>query len=126
MAKHKLKTLRPRVEVINTQRVKLYHTADVRLTGRALYNLKYAIHARDGGRCCMCKRAVSYEGSNLDHRVAIQFGGTHDESNLWTLCIPCHNEKSARERRFNMPDEIALAVELPNPEPLQATRFNLA
>ncbi|WP_136050104.1 HNH endonuclease [Klebsiella variicola] len=121
----KLKTLKPRTKVINTYRVKPLHTADTRLTGSKLYNIKYSIHARDGGRCCLCDKAVSYEGSNLDHRIALQFGGTHDESNLWTLCITCHNAKSARERRHNMPDEVTINTPLPNPAPLDAARFNM-
>jgi 5-methylcytosine-specific restriction endonuclease McrA len=33
----------------------------------------------------------------LDHKIPLIDGGTHDLSNLQTLCVPCHREKSARE-----------------------------
>ena len=33
----------------------------------------------------------------LDHRVPLIDGGTHELSNLQTLCVPCHHKKSARE-----------------------------
>jgi len=35
----------------------------------------------------------------LDHIVPLIDGGTHDLSNLQTLCAPCHRSKSARETR---------------------------
>lgn len=122
----KLKALKPRLSAINTNRIRTFVNADVRITGTRRFNLKHTIHARDGGRCCMCKRAVSYEGSNLDHRVALQFGGTNDESNLWTLCIQCHDGKSARERKYNEPDAEALQHDVPDGSRATATRFNLA
>ena len=33
----------------------------------------------------------------LDHVVPLIDGGGHEPSNLQTLCVPCHREKSARE-----------------------------
>jgi hypothetical protein len=33
----------------------------------------------------------------LDHKIPLIDGGTHDLSNLQTLCAPCHRKKSARE-----------------------------
>jgi len=35
----------------------------------------------------------------LDHKVPLIDGGTHDLSNLQTLCVPCHRKKSALEQR---------------------------
>ncbi|WP_261290189.1 HNH endonuclease, partial [Escherichia coli] len=40
----------------------------------------------------------------LDHRIALQFGGGNEETNLWTLCTECHRQKSAREAAGGMPD----------------------
>jgi 5-methylcytosine-specific restriction endonuclease McrA len=33
----------------------------------------------------------------LDHKNPLIDGGTHELSNLQTLCVPCHHKKSARE-----------------------------
>jgi 5-methylcytosine-specific restriction endonuclease McrA len=33
----------------------------------------------------------------LDHKLPLIDGGTHDLSNLQTLCVPCHRKKSAYE-----------------------------
>ena len=35
----------------------------------------------------------------LDHIVPLVDGGTHDPSNLQTLCTPCHKKKTAQEAR---------------------------
>ncbi|MFO3698909.1 HNH endonuclease signature motif containing protein [Enterobacter huaxiensis] len=53
----------------------------------------------------------------MDHRIALQFGGGNEISNLWTLCKPCHFSKTATERRNGQPDGRALAVEIPTDEP---------
>jgi len=35
----------------------------------------------------------------LDHIVPLVDGGSHDPSNLQTLCTPCHKKKTAQEAR---------------------------
>ncbi len=35
----------------------------------------------------------------LDHIVNIAQGGNDDESNLQSLCVPCHKEKTLKESR---------------------------
>jgi 5-methylcytosine-specific restriction endonuclease McrA len=35
----------------------------------------------------------------LDHVVPLIEGGSHESSNLQTLCVPCHRKKSAEESR---------------------------
>lgn len=30
----------------------------------------------------------------LDHKIPLQRGGTDEESNLWALCLPCHDGKT--------------------------------
>ncbi len=112
----RLKTLKPRLAAANTQRVKPLLTTERRLTGYARQNLKRLIYSRDGGRCCLCKRAVELGESELDHRVALQFGGDNSTDNLWTLCRPCHASKSAREAASQLPDLEALAVDV-TPDP---------
>jgi hypothetical protein len=83
--------------------------------------LKRRIYARDSGHCCMCNRVVDLTDSELDHRIALQFGGDNSERNLWTLCTECHAGKSAREVATGQPDEQALKHEVP--EGNQASGF---
>jgi 5-methylcytosine-specific restriction endonuclease McrA len=75
--------------------------------------MKRRIYKRDGGHCCMCKRVIDLYDSQLDHRVALQFGGNNDETNLWTLCTECHTGKSAREAAAGQPDEEAMKHRVP-------------
>ncbi|MBW3010581.1 HNH endonuclease, partial [Acinetobacter baumannii] len=35
----------------------------------------------------------------LDHIVNVARGGTDDESNLQSLCVPCHKKKTQQESR---------------------------
>ena len=50
--------------------------------------------------CQSCKRKGQVKaGGVVDHIRPIRLGGAmYDEGNLQTLCVPCHNSKSARER----------------------------
>ncbi|HAT3927591.1 HNH endonuclease [Citrobacter koseri] len=104
----RLKTLQPRLKAIDTRRIKPVYGENRRISGSARVGLKRRIYVRDGGHCCMCNRVVDLHDSELDHRVALQFGGDNDESNLWTLCIDCHSGKSAREASTGQPDGEAL------------------
>ncbi|EPE4821097.1 HNH endonuclease, partial [Escherichia coli] len=54
--------------------------------------------------CCLCGRVVDLCDSELDHRIALQFGGGNEETNLWTLCTECHRQKSVSETASGMPD----------------------
>lgn len=109
----KLTTLKPRLKVINTSRIKPVYGEQRRISGSARVGLKRRIWVRDGAHCCMCCRAVDLHESELDHRVALQFGGDNSERNLWTLCTECHARKSAREAAGGQPDEEALKHAVP-------------
>ncbi|EQA1580392.1 HNH endonuclease [Enterobacter hormaechei] len=109
----KLKTLQPRLKAIDTRRIKPIYGEHRRVSGSARVSLKRRIYVRDGGHCCMCKRVVDLHDSELDHRIALQFGGDNDERNLWTLCIECHSGKSSREASTNQPDGEALKHPVP-------------
>lgn len=54
---------------------------------------------RDKGLCQLCLRAgVVREAKTVDHIIPKAHGGTDAESNLQSLCWPCHKAKTARER----------------------------
>lgn len=80
------------------------------------------IRKRDRGRCAECgldtyglRRSLRGRGMTralrergfvprrslweLDHIVPLVDGGSHDPSNLQTLCTPCHKKKTAQEAR---------------------------
>ncbi|MBW5958644.1 HNH endonuclease [Klebsiella pneumoniae] len=109
----KLTTLKPRLKVIDTRRIKPVYGEHRRISGSARVSLKRRIWVRDSGQCCMCARVVDLHESELDHRIALQFGGDNDERNLWTLCIECHTGKSSREASMNQPDSEALKHSVP-------------
>lgn len=109
----KLKTLRPRLAAVNTNRIKLMNGERRRVSGSARVSAKQRIFRRDGGLCCMCGAVVGLHDSQLDHRQALQFGGSNDDANLWTLCVPCHGSKSKREAITGQPDEVAMSRPAP-------------
>ena len=112
----KLKTLQPRLKVIDTRRIKPVSGESRRISGSARVGLKRRIWVRDGGHCCMCSRAVDLHESELDHRIALQFGGDNTERNVWTLCIECHAGKSSREAANGEPNAEALRHPVPSGE----------
>lgn len=66
--------------------------------GRKRQDAKLRIWLRDDCSCKACGRSVALADSRLDHIQPLAMGGTHDDSNLQTLCAePCHRLKSAKE-----------------------------
>jgi 5-methylcytosine-specific restriction protein A len=55
--------------------------------------LKEKIHLRDNWTCQHCRRVTAQ--LELDHIVNVAQGGTDDESNLQSLCPPCHKDKES-------------------------------
>ncbi|HEL8048562.1 TPA: HNH endonuclease [Escherichia coli] len=106
----RLKTLQPRVKSADLRRIRPLNGEQRRVSGRARISLKRRVWMRDGGQCCLCGRVVDLCDSELDHRLALQFGGGNEEGNLWTLCTECHQQKSAREVSTGQPDAEALSL----------------
>lgn len=55
---------------------------------------------RDRGLCQPCIEAGRFKpGNAVDHKVPKFEGGTDDDSNLQTICDPCHAAKTAEESK---------------------------
>ena len=56
--------------------------------------LRYSILHRDNSKCQRCGLGVE-DGVKLDvdHKLPVDWGGTNDEDNLWTLCVDCNGGK---------------------------------
>ncbi|ETY69602.1 hypothetical protein X964_04100 [Acinetobacter baumannii MDR_MMC4] len=52
---------------------------------------------RDEWTCQCC--GIVTKDLELDHIVNVARGGTDDESNLQSLCVPCHKKKTQQESR---------------------------
>lgn len=73
-------------------------SASARGYGTAWQRLRAEILARDKGLCQMCLadgRAVV--ARDVDHIVPKHRGGSDEAGNLQSLCVPCHQAKTARE-----------------------------
>jgi 5-methylcytosine-specific restriction protein A len=58
------------------------------------------ILARDEGLCQPCLRAQTLTvGSDVDHVIPKEEGGSDDDSNLQTICGVCHKAKTQREAK---------------------------
>lgn len=66
--------------------------------GRPWERKRQRIFLRDNYTCQHCFRpTVDLE---CDHIVNLAQGGSDDDSNLQSLCVPCHKIKTAKEARF--------------------------
>lgn len=54
---------------------------------------KRRIRARDGYRCVCCLRGFSHGELHVHHVLPLSRCGTNADSNLVTLCHPCHNKQ---------------------------------
>ncbi|EPY8414567.1 HNH endonuclease [Klebsiella aerogenes] len=54
---------------------------------------------RDKYLCQNCRRhGIATKATTVDHIIPKAHGGTDDDSNLESLCWPCHRKKTATER----------------------------
>ena len=66
--------------------------------GTAWVKLRLVILQRDGYLCLECKRKGFVKTANqVDHIISKALHGTDDESNLQSLCKPCHVRKTIEE-----------------------------
>lgn len=71
--------------------------------------LRKRILTRDKHLCQECKRNGRIAtGNHVDHIVPKAKGGTDAEGNLQTLCLTCHEAKTAREKGHKVRVQIAL------------------
>ncbi|MGY8757639.1 MAG: HNH endonuclease [Phycisphaerales bacterium] len=55
---------------------------------------------KEGGASCQhCRLFYPAAGLHIDHRLALQHGGTDTETNLQILCKPCHGSKTIEENQ---------------------------
>lgn len=103
----RLKTLKPRVATISTQRIKIVEArrdgatpredATPRTRGRAWMEIR-ARWLRANPLCCVCEAEGKITvADEVDHIVPLSVGGRDDESNYQSLCKPCHAVKTAGE-----------------------------
>ena len=57
------------------------------------------ILVRDAYTCRVCGSVVHGRDAHVDHIVPLEGGGTDDDTNLQTLCVSDHGEKTRREQR---------------------------
>jgi RNA-directed DNA polymerase len=66
-------------------------------------DLRPLVLQRDGHRCCLCGEPVTAGACHIDHLRPVHcFKRPVDANyldNLWTLCIPCHQEKTELDRQ---------------------------
>lgn len=68
--------------------------------GTAWTKLRELVLRRDAGICQACiKTGRITLAREVDHITPKAEGGTDEETNLQSLCRPCHAEKSAQEAR---------------------------
>jgi group II intron reverse transcriptase/maturase len=65
-------------------------------------DLRLAILQRDCHRCQKCGKAVRPAEAEVDHKRPYSCFKRHEDAdaaaNLWTLCVPCHAEKTESDR----------------------------
>lgn len=97
----RLKTLRPRLAAVSSTRVPVLVAQPGRVErkrGSAGVKDRNAIKDRDCGLCQECRRqGKTTIGSEVDHIIELQDGGSDEADNKELLCRPCHEAKTARE-----------------------------
>ena len=90
----KLSSLKPKVQTADLKRGS---SVIQRITGRKLKKIRNLIFQRDAYTCQGCGRVAFPRDLEVDHIVPLQAGGPDIDSNRQTLCIECHQIKTAEE-----------------------------
>lgn len=101
-----MKTLKPKLKSINTAKLKTLEAkagSTIRERGGSWTAKRQRVALSYGYRCACCKEVWVSSRDEIDHIIPLEQGGSNDESNLQSLCINCHKEKSLKESkiRFN-------------------------
>lgn len=68
--------------------------------GRPWRRKRDIVKANADGLCVLCRlKGIVSTGSVCDHIAPEAEGGSSDISNLQWLCVPCHDEKTAKESK---------------------------
>ena len=95
----KLQRLQPRLQVAKpNQSIEPKKNWGSGRGGRPWRRLKAKIHLRDLYTCKHCGLVTM--SLELDHIINVAQGGTEDESNLQSLCAPCHLKKTITESQM--------------------------
>jgi 5-methylcytosine-specific restriction endonuclease McrA len=60
--------------------------------------IRNTVAAQQGWQCNICNKMLT-SCFDIDHQVPLFKGGADAFENLQALCVPCHRNKSANERR---------------------------
>jgi hypothetical protein len=64
--------------------------------------LRYQVLQRDNSTCQRCGKTISDNIKlEVDHKIPVEWGGTNDLDNLWTLCNECNGGKKHFFSDFN-------------------------
>ncbi len=100
----RLATLKPRLSVDRTQRVRTATVAETRITGWKLQARRKRLWSANPC-CAMCGRLTEYPNDfELDHKVALHQGGEDTDSNCQILCCGadgCHRKKTNDDMKGN-------------------------
>lgn len=93
----RLKTVPGRVAAAPTRRI--HSVAETQRTrGSAWVKIRQRVLLRDRGLCVACRaQGLVTVATEVDHIVPLSEGGGDNESNLQSLCKPCHDAKSAED-----------------------------
>ncbi|MBD1553623.1 HNH endonuclease [Pseudomonas typographi] len=93
----KLKMLKPRIKMLDTSKVKVSKPSEwgSGRGGRPWRRIRERILLRDQYTCQGCGQIT--QDLEVDHIVNVAQGGSDDDANLQSLCVPCHKAKTAQE-----------------------------
>lgn len=93
----KLNTLKRQVKILEPSPVQQIHQTQwgSGRGGRPWRRIRERILLRDQ-YTCRCCGGVTHE-LEVDHIINVAEGGSDDDSNLQSLCVPCHQAKTGAE-----------------------------
>lgn len=64
---------------------------------------RYRILHRDNSTCQRCgKTPADNVQLTIDHKIPVDWGGTNEDENLWTLCRKCNEGKKSYYKEFDV------------------------
>ena len=84
--------------LLKIERIKQLKNRKINVRKKLNANERNQVRENQDNLCGICKKDIT-KVFEIDHVIALQYGGTNTMDNLMALCCECHSTKSIAENK---------------------------
>ena len=91
-------TIKNMTLLLKIERIKQLKNRKINVRKKLNANERNQVRENQDNLCGICKKDIT-KVFEIDHVIALQYGGTNTMDNLMALCCECHSTKSIAENK---------------------------